>query len=168
MMIPTTRLGYPGIDLIGDITHQNEVLDVLKKNGFVLCSPEKAEAMRIEAGIPQVGIDVTEENLPQEGKLDLALHFTKGCYLGQEIIARLHYKGHVNKILCHFKMEKSETIPQQGDLLFSQDKEVGKLTSVAQATDHSGFFMLGYLSSKAYDNKMPVMLGSKIIRLLNA
>lgn len=168
MIIPTNRLGHPSIDLIGAITHQKSILDSLKKNGFLPCSSEKAESLRIEAGIPRVGIDITEENLPQEGKLDFALHFTKGCYLGQEIIARLHYKGHVNKILCHFKIETPSHILQAGDPIFFEGKEVGKLTSVTASLSGSGFFALGYLPVKIKESGNPVTICDEIVRPLSS
>ena len=93
------------------------------------------ESERIENGIPKVGVDVTEENLPQEGKLDHALSFTKGCYLGQEIIARLHYKGHVNKILELLVIEGKE-VPEPGTLIMKDEQIVGKVTSSTFSTKY--------------------------------
>ena len=54
---------------------------------------------RIESGLPLLGLDYDETNLPQESRLDHALNFNKGCYLGQEVMARLDAQGHVNKVL---------------------------------------------------------------------
>jgi tRNA-modifying protein YgfZ len=57
------------------------------------------DALRIERGVPRFGVDFGPDNLPQETGLDEAVSFTKGCYLGQEVVARIHYRGGVNKIL---------------------------------------------------------------------
>ena len=65
-------------------------------------STEQVDFIRIKNGVAQMGVDVTDANLPQEARMDEALHFKKGCYLGQEVIARLHYRGHVNKLLFVF------------------------------------------------------------------
>ena len=74
-------------------------------------TPDLSEAQRIEQCIPKYGIDFDEENLPQEAGLHHALNFEKGCYVGQETIARLHFRGHVNKFLCQFIIT-GQTVPQ--------------------------------------------------------
>ena len=104
---------------------------------------------RVERGIPLVGVDVTEENFPQEGRLDQALHFNKGCYLGQEIIARLHYRGHVNKILARLAID-SEEVVLEGEPIFLEDKIVGKITSSVYSPKFKKNILLGYIP---YDQK---------------
>ena len=68
--------------------------------GGEMASPHDYEIWRIERGIPRFGLDVTAENLPQEtGLVPLAVSFDKGCYTGQEVVARIHYRGQVNRHL---------------------------------------------------------------------
>ncbi|NQV25366.1 MAG: aminomethyl transferase family protein [Rhodopirellula sp.] len=92
------------------------------------------ESLRIEAGFPVYGIDLSDENLAQEAaRTERAISFQKGCYLGQEPIARLNAMGHVNRALASFVIEASE-IPPVGTVLLNpkkEDKEAGRATSVA-------------------------------------
>ena len=74
--------------------------------------PSEFEALRIEAGRPAFGKDVTEKNLPQEfGRDDRAISFVKGCYLGQETVARLDAMGHVNQVLKGLALEPAGACP---------------------------------------------------------
>lgn len=105
------------------------VQTALASAGAVSCEPDMVEALRIEAGFPLFGIDITEDNLPQEiGRNKQAISFTKGCYLGQETVARIDALGHVNRLLAGVKFTSVE-IPSAGAELFAADKSVGKVTS---------------------------------------
>lgn len=74
--------------------------------GGAVPTEEDLETWRIELGIPRFGIDVTEDNLPQEtGLAGRAVSFEKGCYTGQEVVARIHYRGHVNRHLRGIRLE---------------------------------------------------------------
>jgi folate-binding protein YgfZ len=83
---------------------------------------------RMESGIPLFGIDYDENNILVEANLDSAVSYTKGCYIGQEIIARLHYRGHVAKRVALLEID-SDSRPIVGDGIFRGTKEVGKITS---------------------------------------
>ena len=97
--------------------------------GAVLCDVATVDAARIEAGFPLFGADITNDNLPQEiNRNQQAISFTKGCYLGQETVARIDAMGHVNRLLAHVKFTTAE-IPSPGTELFAADKPVGKVTS---------------------------------------
>jgi folate-binding protein YgfZ len=88
------------------------------------------ETYRIESGIPLMHRDMDESNFPQECGLHAALNFEKGCYLGQETMARIDAQGHVNRHLVGILSSASVT---SGDRIFKEGKEVGKITS----TTHS-------------------------------
>ena len=106
--------------------------------------PDLPETVRLEQGIPKMGVDFTEANFPQEARLEgRAVSFTKGCYLGQEIVARLQYRGHVNKILVGLKID-SPSPPAPGTPLFDGDKEIGHITSSIHAPKF-GCMALGYV-----------------------
>lgn len=101
----------------------------LRTSGGMECSPEAVEMARLEAGTPLFGRDITDKNLPQEVARDQqAISFTKGCYLGQETVARLDALGHVNQLLCgvHFR---GDIIPTAGTELRSGERVVGHVTS---------------------------------------
>lgn len=93
------------------------------------------EVLRIEAGVPKFGVDVTEANVVLETGLDDAVSFTKGCYIGQEIIARIHWRGHVAKRLAGVRLEDDAGVDvRPGMRLRSADgKEAGRLTSVTRS-----------------------------------
>lgn len=86
------------------------------------------DTVRIEAGIPCWGRDYDDSNLPQETGLDEALNFTKGCYLGQEVVARIHYRGGVNRTLRGLQFDGDEP-PEEGTELLLEGRPVGKVGS---------------------------------------
>lgn len=91
--------------------------------------PIDSTAVRVEEGEPVMGIDVDGKTIPQEtGLTGEAVSFTKGCYLGQELVARIDTRGHVNRWLCGLQVEGGSP-PPSGAGLFLDDKEVGTLTS---------------------------------------
>jgi aminomethyltransferase len=85
--------------------------------------------LRILEGTPRVGTDITDRNLPQETGQTRALHFTKGCYLGQEIVERIHSRGGVHRAFSGFAL--TGALPAPGTQLEAEGKSVGELTSVA-------------------------------------
>ncbi len=113
--------------------HLEQLRAALEQAGAVQCNNEVFETARIEAGTPQYGRDITDENLPQEIDRDRwAISFTKGCYLGQETVARIDALGHVNRVFRGVKFEPSDKIPPVGTALQSDgsgSKAVGRITS---------------------------------------
>ncbi len=103
------------------------------------------ESLRLEAGTPLYGVDISVENLPQEIARDTqAINFKKGCYLGQETVARIDALGHVNKLLLLVKFPASAAIPVGTELL-AGDKVVGRVTSAAWSPQHQAMLALGYV-----------------------
>src|SRR5205814_560451 len=109
---------------------------------------EALEMVRIEAGTPFFGQDITDKNLPQElGRDALAISFTKGCYLGQETVARIDALGHVNQTLRGLRFAGLE-IPQAGADLSTPDKPdkaVAHVTSAAFSPRLAAPLALGYV-----------------------
>ncbi len=87
-----------------------------------------SEVLRVESGIPAQGAELTGSELPQEVRLEGAIDFDKGCYLGQETVARIHYRGHVNRLLCGLRMDEAVA---PGDRLICGDRPTGQVTSAA-------------------------------------
>ena len=107
------------------------ILQAIESSGAVSCGLPAIEMARVEAGVPLFGKDITPDNLPQEiGRDSLAISFTKGCYLGQETVARIDALGHVNRQLTGVRFA-SDSIPAPKTRLFVSDKEVGHVTSAA-------------------------------------
>jgi folate-binding protein YgfZ len=88
--------------------------------------------------MPRYGQDITETTLPQETRQMHALHFQKGCYLGQEIVERIRSRGHVNKQLMGFRLEAHD-VPAPGAQLFAGGKEAGEVTSAALSPEGAVF-----------------------------
>lgn len=117
-------------------------------------SPEAWEAWRIEQGIPLYGRDVSEDNLPQEtGLVADSTSFSKGCYTGQEVLARIHYRGKVNRRLRGLRVPESRTgrgsesaaaALAAGDELRQGDRTVGTVTSAVRSP-RFGWIGLGYV-----------------------
>jgi folate-binding protein YgfZ len=125
------RLGLPGYNLICPADHGSRLQEALHQAGAGLAGSAAFEALRIEAGTPVFGVDIDESNLPQEvGRTNKAISFTKGCYIGQETVARIRTYGHVNRSLVGLKL--AGALPARpGDLLSKEAAEVGKVTSSA-------------------------------------
>jgi folate-binding protein YgfZ len=113
--------------------------------------PEISEAawdvFRIENGVPLYGRDVTSENLPQEtGLVTERVSFDKGCYTGQEVLARIHYRGKVNRNLFGIRVAGPHVGPplHPGDVLLAGNRVVGSVTSAAESPVH-GWIGLAYV-----------------------
>ena len=107
-------------------------------------------SLRIEAGIPQFGAELDDSIFPGEAELEQAISFEKGCYIGQEIVARMKYRGHPNRLLRGFEIA-SDTPPQSGDRLFDGDKDIGWLTSVVVSPTLGETIGLGYVRTAFTD-----------------
>jgi folate-binding protein YgfZ len=103
--------------------------DALIAVGATAVGSEALECLRIASGSPRYGQDIRERDLPQETGQARALHFTKGCYVGQEIVERIHSRGAVHRKFTGFTFEGS--LPPAGTKLQSGGKDVGEVTSTA-------------------------------------
>ena len=108
------------------------------------------ETVRIEAGIPRFGADMDETNIPLEcGIESRAIVYNKGCYIGQEVINRIHSIGHVNRELRGLRLaDDLPSLPARGDRLFHDGKEIGLVTSAAKSPEF-GNIALGYVRREA-------------------
>jgi folate-binding protein YgfZ len=126
----------PGLTLIGERPAARAVKESLLEHGrdlgLVEVDAESFEVLRIAAGTPVFGKDITAKNLPQElGRDDRAINFVKGCYLGQETVARIDALGHVNQVLKGLQLEAQSPCPEPGTPLEQEGKRVGVVTSAA-------------------------------------
>lgn len=118
-----------GIDLIFATAERDRVLDALLSAGAVEVSAEAAEILRIEAGRPRFGAEMGTATMPAEaGIVEQAVSFTKGCYIGQETVARLHYKGKPNR---HLRGLRFSAPARPAEPLRLGEKEVGSVGSAA-------------------------------------
>ncbi|HKF83682.1 MAG TPA: glycine cleavage T C-terminal barrel domain-containing protein [Solirubrobacterales bacterium] len=118
-----------GIDLFVPAAERDRAGEALLTAGAVEVSPEAAEIIRIEAGRPRYGSEMGSETMPAEaGIVEHAVSFTKGCYIGQETVARLHYKGKPNR---HLRGLRFRAPARPGEVLRVGEKEVGTIGSAA-------------------------------------
>ena len=137
-----------GFDLLGPMDELRAARDYLLSAGAVLAVSDAYETARVETGTPRFGSDISPENFPAEaGILERAVSFSKGCYPGQEIVARMHYRGHPNRTLHRLLVEGSSPTPDTP--IFQNEKQVGRITSVAPLTVGSRHLVLAYLSRNA-------------------
>jgi folate-binding protein YgfZ len=123
-----------GLDVLSAAADGDAVRDALLDAGAVAVDEIAAEVLRVEHGRPRYGSDLDDGVIPQEAGLnDRAVSFTKGCYVGQETVARLHYKGKPNRHLRGLRLSEPR---QPGDVVRVGDREVGRLGSVAVSPVH--------------------------------
>ena len=120
---------------------------------------EALEICRIEAGIPRYGIDITEKNLPQETGQTQAISFTKGCYIGQEVVERIRSRGHVNRKLVRLLFEGRQEVPPQTEI-FSDGQPAGITASSVYSFGLQRTVGLGYLRREFADAGKQVMVGT--------
>jgi folate-binding protein YgfZ len=130
--IPTADYGEPAVEVL-DGAREGEAVDL--------------ELLRIEAGTPGWGKELDERVLPAEAGVEAThISFTKGCYPGQEPVARLHYRGHANRELRRLELDAGELPAYDTELSF-EDKVVGRITSAAPRPDGT-IAALGYVRAE--------------------
>ncbi len=126
--VGSRELGLPGIDLWLSPASCPPVWHALREAGAAAIGEDAAEILRVEGGRPRFGADLDEDVLPLEAGLDRAISYDKGCYLGQEVIARVTYRGHVNRKLIGLSIDGTEPAPAGAQLLH-EGKPAGEIRS---------------------------------------
>jgi aminomethyltransferase len=170
-----------GYDLIGSSDTLDKVRKGLIERGAFPAYHDAYETARIAAGVPRFGADITPDNFPGESEniLERAVSFGKGCYPGQETVARMHYRGSPNKRLYRFELESGHAQTPEAGVEILQDKQeldgpissvdvVGRLSSVAQFPVDGKTYALGYLARKA-DLEAPMRAeDAKVLAVMKA
>jgi tRNA-modifying protein YgfZ len=134
---PTNALGESASYLWVERPRVDDVVRDLEERGLRRAAEPELEAVRIPNGVPRWGRDMTTRTLPQEAGIDrLAVHYDKGCYLGQEAMAKIHFRGRVNRRLR--RLSSPSSLERGAEVLLDR-KRVGTVTS---ATDGSALAML--------------------------
>jgi folate-binding protein YgfZ len=144
-IIRATHTAEDGFDIFVGMNEVRTLRESFTKAGAHPVGPDALEVLRIEAGIPLYGVDMDETNVVTETNLDDAVSFTKGCYIGQEIIARIKYRGHVAKKLTGLVFESQVTLESGAKILSADDKEIGRVTSSAFSPRLDRTVALGYV-----------------------
>jgi folate-binding protein YgfZ len=155
-VIRATHTGEDGFDLVVNSDHAAGLWKALQAAGARPVGWEALEILRIEAGRPRYGVDMDETNVVTEA-LDDAVSYTKGCYIGQEIIARIKYRGHVAKKLSGVLADRPANVVAGATIKSADDKEIGRVTSSVYSPNLGRTISLGYLK---YDYLKP---GTKLV-----
>jgi len=132
----------PGVDLLVPVDALGGVFGRLLEAGATPVGFAALEVLRVERGTPRFGSDMDERTIPLEANLQRALHYQKGCYVGQEVIARATFRGHVNRHLVGLRFGEGSAPAPRAEL-FAGDRRVGWVTSVVQSP-RLGSIGLGY------------------------
>jgi folate-binding protein YgfZ len=137
-----TETGQPGVRIYTARERRDELVQQLKSAGVQPATADETRAVRIENGRPRYGEDILETSLPQETLQMHAVSFSKGCYLGQEIVERIRARGHVNRQLVRIQMEGPE-LPAPGTKVPYQGAEA-EVTSASYSPESGRAIALGY------------------------
>jgi len=136
--------GVPNYELWVSPESAEGIWNALVRTGAEEVHADALEVLRIACGIPKFGVDIRQRDLPQETGQERALNFTKGCYIGQEIVERIRSRGAVHRMLTGFEVEGVRPAP--GFRIQEDGKDVAEITSVASVPTESGerILALGY------------------------
>jgi aminomethyltransferase len=140
--------GETGFDLIAPKADLRKLATRLTESGKPFSAgwvgEDTHKVLRLEAGIPRYGVDFSDDNLLLEVGMEDAYSYTKGCYLGQEVVERIRSRGHVNRKLCGLMLEGSQPA-KSGAPLYAAEKEVGQITSSVVSPRLRRVIALGYV-----------------------
>lgn len=162
-VICKTRWGLPSYEL----WMQREALAAVEaKLGMPELDEATREILRIESLTPRFGFDMNENTLPQEAGLQNALSFTKGCYVGQEIVARLEHRGHAGKRLVQLQLQGDVSLSKGDKICNSEGQEIGEITSSCFSPKFQSALALGYIRynflnlPQVFVNQVPALVTS--------
>ena len=143
-----SRTKFDGYDIYAPSGASESIWDLFLSEGQELgilpVGQNAMNVLRIEAGIPEYGTDMDESNIPIEAGIWDALDFEKGCYVGQEVVARIKWRGHVNWHLLGIVLD-GNTIPAPGDEIYSGERKIGRITSGVFSPGLNKPIALGYI-----------------------
>jgi folate-binding protein YgfZ len=155
-------LGVDGYDVYVDASAKADLIAALHAAGATAIDDEAWLTLRLEAGRPAFGVDMTTDTIPLEAGIeDRAISFTKGCYVGQEIIIRVMHRGHgrVARKLVGLSASASDSIAS-GAAIHAGDREIGRVTSAAYSPALDRWIGMGYVQRDFVEPGTAVSLGA--------
>jgi folate-binding protein YgfZ len=162
-LIRDDAFGVPGYSALVPKDGVEPAVAGLVAQGAIETDLDSLEVVRIEAGRPRFLVDMDEHTIPLEAGLErTAISFSKGCYVGQEVIVRVTHRGggRVAKKLVGFRLEGGD-VPQHGDLVSASDRQIGRITSATWSPALSSAIALGYVHRDFIDPGTSVVIGGK-------
>ncbi len=156
-----------GFDIFIDSSRKAELQQALETAGAQPIGEDTFEILRVEAGIARFGVDMDETNVVPETNLDDAVSYTKGCYVGQEIIVRIKHRGHPAKKLVQLRFETDQQVEAGAVILSVENQEIGRVTS-AVISPRVGSIGLGYVRYEYVAEGTRVIVGDGIEAIVGA
>ena len=144
-VIRASHTAEDGFDLVVKADQAGSLWSALQDADARPVGYDAFDILRIEAGLPRYGVDIDDTNVVTETALDDAVSYTKGCYVGQEIIARIKYRGHVAKKLAGLVFDQAVKVEANSTIKSTDDKDIGRVTSVTYSPHLGRTIALGYL-----------------------
>lgn len=140
MIVRVAEIDAEGYEIIAPSGSELALRQALLSSGAIPGSSNAWDIARIEAGRPEWGIDMNDSTIPQEANFDTleAISYTKGCYTGQETVARVHFRGHVNRFLRRLHFVSAAIPPTNAELIDDGGNVVGDIRSVAVSPRQGG------------------------------
>lgn len=155
--------GAEGYRLFAPAALRDEIHEWINGLGVPMATEEEWNTVRVENARPRYGADITDRQIPQETQIMRALHFSKGCYLGQEIVERVRSRGHVNRKLV--QMEIDGDADQVTKQLTVDGREVGETTSAVWSPKRGRIVALGYVRTEVITNRSELRCGALPVRI---
>ena len=159
-IIHATHTAEDGFDIVIDAAHAAPLRQSLMDAGAQPVGEDALEILRVEAGIGRYGRDMDETNIVTETNLDDAVSYTKGCYVGQEIIVRIKHRGHVAKKLTGLRFETDQRVEPGTIIKAADNSEIGRVTSTV-ISPQAGSIGLGYVRYEYLNAGTSVMVNDR-------
>jgi tRNA-modifying protein YgfZ len=153
-----------GFFIFTGIDHKRHIIELLENAGAIPATAEEASIVRIENGRPRYGEEITERYLVQETGQLQAVHFSKGCYLGQEIVERVRSRAQIHRILRQLAIDSSE-VPERGAKLTLAGSDAGEIVSAAFSPALGKVVAMAYVRTPHSEPGTELVLGDAVARL---
>lgn len=168
IILNNADIGEKGFYFYVSINTAENFKTYLHELGVKTVSDQAFEVLRIEAGLPLYGVDMDDTTVVPEVNLPDLISYNKGCYIGQEVIARIHFRGHVAKQLTGLIFEEPDANVQTGDEIKSiDDKNAGKITSVAYSPKLEKLIALGFVRYAYLAEETELKVGDSLVKVKN-
>ena len=164
-VFPISLTGAGGFVIIAPVEEKARIEQKLKAAAVPAATPGAFRIVRIERGKPRYGEDLTERFLSQEANQAHALSFTKGCYLGQEIVERVRSRGQVHRLLMQLRIESTE-VPAPGTKVIEGTASVAEITSAGFSPALGEVVALGYVRTDKARPGAEMRLGDAVVRVV--
>ena len=167
-IIGSRWLGMPGYDVVVSADLADRAWEALmylgQSRGLLPVGMAAVDILRIEAGWPWYGVDFDDSNLLMESLTRDHVSFTKGCYIGQEVVIRVEHQGHVNRKLCGL-LVSGEVVPTRGATILSGDRKVGTVSSAVRSPALNRVIALGTVRREVWDpaTKLRIASGDQLL-----